>query len=192
MKKMLCLLSVMFICFFMSACGTFPFQPSDKQSSNDKVSKQNNILTAEELEAQLSEQELKIISTAYAVQDERYKALYPDMLQVILQNDTQYDIKSAVIAFAAWDKNNLPVKIKGSIDFSDGAYIVKVNYSDINLIPGDTFGDSYGFNVDESCNIDSFKAIVVSYEAFSGEAWNNPLYRAWCKLYEGVKLPSAE
>lgn len=110
------------------------------------------------------------------------------MLQAILYNGTNLDIKNAVVAFVAWDKNNLPVKIKGSSDFSDGAYIREVNFSDINMVPNSTFGDGQGYAIDENCGINSFKAIVVSYEAFDGTTWQNPLYQDWCKLYEGIKL----
>lgn len=200
MKKVLCLLLAMVIGISLVACGgqskstnnsINKVQTSNTENADTNKKETKKELTAEELETQLSEQELKITSTKYSVQDEQYKSLYPDMMQVILQNDTPYDIKNAVIAFVAWDKNNLPVKIKGSIDFSDGSYIKQVNYTDINLIPGGTFGDSYGFEVDASCGIESFKAIVVSYEAFTGEKWDNPLFKDWCKLYEGVKL-SAE
>lgn len=197
-KKVLGLLVTVVVCFSLAGCGNNAASESNleqkeqiREKAKEGIFEKKKEMTAEELEIQLEEQELKIVSTEYKTQSEQYKSLYPDMLQVILQNDTEYDIKNAVIAFAAWDENNLPVKIKGSIDFSDGAYIRQVNYSDINLIPGATFGDSYGFEIDEKCGIKSFKAIVVSYEAFSGETWSNPLYNDWRKMYEGVKL-SAE
>ena len=140
--------------------------------------------------AEIEEQELKVISTKYVIQDTRYKSLYPDMLQAVIHNSTAYDIKNAVVAFVAWDENNLPVKIKGSIDFSDGVYIKLVNYDDINLVPEKSYGDKSGFKVDEDCGIKDFKAIVVSYETFDGITWENPLYEDWCKLYEGNKLSS--
>lgn len=137
---------------------------------------------------QLESQDFKIIDTKYTVQDEKLKNLYPDLLQVILKNDTEHDIKDAVVAFVGWDDNKLPVKIKGNIDFSDGQYIKLVNYSDINLIPGGTFGEESGFQIDEKIKIKSFKAIVVSYETFDGTTWDNPLYEDWKLLYEGKKL----
>ncbi len=203
MKKLLCLLLALAMCVSLAACGesskndtekdegiitneNVEEAPAETEKETKKIFKKE--LTAEELVAQLNEQELKITSTKYVVQHTEYKSLYPDMMQVILQNDTEYDIKNAVVAFAAWDENNLPVKIKGSTDFSDGSYIKQCNYADINLIPGGTFGNSAGFQVDEACGIKTFKAIVVSYEAFTGEKWENPLYEDWCKLYEGVKL----
>ena len=147
------------------------------------------LLSAAEFEELLAQLPLFISSTQYVVQDEQYKSLYPDMLQAVLQNDTDADIKNAVVAFASWDKNGLPVKIKGSIDFSDGSYIKQVNYADINLVPGDSFGENSGFEVDEACGITHFTAMVASYETFEGDVWENPLFEDWCALYEGTKRP---
>lgn len=145
-------------------------------------------MTVSEFDALLQELPITVTKTEYAVQDENYKSLYPDMLQAILKNNTTVDIKTAIVAFVAWDSNNLPVKIKGSIDFSGGSYIKEVNFSDINIIPGGTYGDSSGYEVDESCGINTFKAVVVSYETFEGSKWENPYYDEFTKLYEGKKL----
>ncbi len=162
----------------------------DSFEASSNKDEQSGISAADEeaLNAEMAKQEFRVISTQYAVQDERYKSLYPDMLRAVVQNDTDKDIKNAVVAFVAWDENNLPVKIKGHIDFSDGEYIAEVSYDDINMIPGSTFGEKSGYEIDENCGIEKFKAIVVSYEAFDGSTWNNPLFRDWKKLYEGVKL----
>lgn len=144
-----------------------------------------------ELNTEIAKQQLRVTSTKYVVQDARYKALYPDMLQVVLQNDTQYDIKNAVIAFTAWDSNKLPVKIVASgVDTSGGDYVRFCNYNDINLVPGAKFGNNSGFSVDEKCGIKYFKAIVVGYETFDGNTWENPLYTDWEELYAGKKLAS--
>ena len=117
---------------------------------------EDNSISEEKLMSLIGEQEVRVISTKYIVQDENYKTLYPDVLQAVLANNTAFDIKNAVVAFVAWDNNNLPVKIKGSIDFSDGAYIRKVNYSDINMVPNSTFGDKSGFEIAEECGIKTF------------------------------------
>lgn len=165
-----------------SASGT----PEPVQTSAPPEAEEVTVGPAE-LEELLVGQPLAVVDTEYVVQDEQYKSLYPDMLQATLKSAAPADIKDAVVAFAAWDKNDLPVKIKGSIDFSGGAYIKEVNYSDINLIPGDTFGDSYGFEVDEACGIQRFVAIAVSYDTFEGDSWENPYYDAWREMYEGQK-----
>lgn len=93
------------------------------------------------------------------------------------------DIKSCVIAFAAWDSNNLPVKILGQYDY-EGSYVQKVNYDAINLVDGDTYGENSGLALDEDCNsIVTIKAVVVSYEDFDGNTWNNPYYDTWVYTY---------
>ena len=140
-----------------------------------------------QLASLLKKQPLSITKTKYLVQHKYYKALYPDMLQAILFNRSKEDIKDAVIAFVAWDKNNLPVKIKGNIDYTDGEYIRYVSYSGINLVHGKTYGRRSGFEVDYSCRIKKVKAIVVQYETFDGKTWYNPYMTAWSNMYGGGK-----
>lgn len=162
------------------------FEVTKKDSSSTGTSSD---VSGDELEKLINNQDVTITSTKYVVQDENYKSLYPDMLQAVISNKTKEDIRDAMVAFVAWDANGLPVKIKGSIDFSEGAYIREVNYSDINLVPNSSFGDNSGFSIDENCSIDEFKAIVVSYTTFDDETWENPHYEDWCKQFEGKKLP---
>ena len=141
----------------------------DASSSKEEITEQEMSIT--EFEELLSEQPLAVISTKYIVQDEQYKSIYPDMLQAIVQNNTTEDIKNAVVAFVAWDSNSLPVKIKGQFDFGETTYLKQVNYSDINLIGGDTYGQENGYSLDENCQIATFKAIAVSFETFDGDTW---------------------
>ncbi len=162
---------------------------SDKAEfvSGGSSSSANEGANEEEILAAIEEQPFKVISTDYIVQSDEYKSIYPDMLQAVLENNTELDIKSAVVAFVAWDKNGLPVKIEGQFDFNGGAYIQKANYDSINMVPGSTFGQDKGYSLSDNCEISSFKAIVVSYEAYDGTTWSNPEYNNWKKLYEGVK-----
>lgn len=156
--------------------------------AESKTEVKNTAVDESTLNSNLNSQEVRVTSTKYVVQDESYKALYPDMLQAIVTNDSKLDIKNAVVAFVAWDKNKLPVKIKASFDFTDGSYVRQVDYKDINLAAGTSYGDSSGFEVDEECKIAECKAIVVSYEAFDGTTWENPYYSDWLGLYEGKTL----
>lgn len=158
------------------------------EPSNKLESEPVNNLAMTELDEVLKTQELAVTQVNYLVQNEQHKTLYPDMLQAIIKNNTQLDIKNAVVCFVAWDINNLPIKLKGSIDFSDGAYIKPVNFTDINLVPNEEFGHNSGFEIDENSRIHTFKAIVKSYEAFDGSTWENPHYSDFISLYEGVKL----
>lgn len=129
-----------------------------------------------------------IIKTKHIVRDKQCKHLYPDMLQAVIKNKTSVKIKDVVVAFVAWDKDNSPVKIKESIDFGDGAYIKTVNYTDINLIPGGIFKGQRGLEIDESCEINTFKSIVLSYTNYKEETWINPQFEKFCSLYEGKQL----
>lgn len=151
-------------------------QPPAEESGSDLLS-------------QIEAQEVRITATRYVVQSDEYKALYPDMLQAVITNDSDRDIKDAVVAFVAWDENGLPVNIKGQFDFTNGSYVKKVNYAGINLIPGKSFGENQGFSLEENNKIETFLAIVVSYEDFDGNTWENPLFSEWCRRYEGVRYP---
>lgn len=143
---------------------------------------------SEELEASLASQPVFVSSTEYVIQNEQYKSLYPDMLQAIVQNNSEDDIRDAVIAFVGWDANGLPVKIKGQMSFDEPEYVTEVSFENINLVPGGSYGDSSGYAIDETSGIASFKAIVVSYTNFEEETWENPDYEAFCDLYEGKRL----
>lgn len=164
------------------------FSASENAADGSADKKAESSVTAEELESNLSEQPVVVIKTEYVVQNQQYKTIYPDMLQAVIQNNTEEDIKDAVIAFVAWDSNNLPVKIVGQFDFDDGSYVKKVNYTDINLAGGNTYGEKSGYSLNEHCEIENFKAIVVSYETFEGETWENPYFDDFRSLYEGKKL----
>ncbi|MCD4713394.1 MAG: DUF5780 domain-containing protein [Clostridiales bacterium] len=98
------------------------------------------------------------------------------------------DIENGVVAFVAWDDNKLPMKIKGRINFTEGAYVKLVNYNDINLVPGKTYGHDSGFELEENHIIKTFKAIVVSYKSFNGVIWDNLLFEDWKSVYEGNRM----
>ena len=137
-----------------------------------------------------SEDNTLYVSDAFlTVQSTEYKSLYPDLLQAILVNNTEHDIKNAVVAFLAWDDNNLPLLIKSQFDFNAAAYVMRANYSGINMVPGSTFGEKTGVKLNESINgVATVKAIVMSYETFDGDTWSNPGYDAFIEQYAGKKL----
>lgn len=144
--------------------------------------------TKEKLEEEISKQPVRVIETNYIIQDTTYKALYPDVLNAIIENNSDKNIKNAIVAFVAWDSNNLPVKIEGWLSIADAVYLKECNYEAINLVPGACFGEGYGYQLDENCNIAKVKAIVVSYETFDGETWTNPLYGKFKEFYENKVL----
>lgn len=145
-------------------------------------------MSAEELETEIQKQPCFVTECEYYVQDNQYKALYPDLMIAKLMNQSGTAIKNAVVAFAAWDENNLPVLID---TIGNGEYVVHCSMNGINLADGETMTDA-GMQVDsqqaERGEIKSFKAIVVSYEDFDGNTWRNPLYDNWVKLYREQAL----
>lgn len=157
-----------------------------------EITTDEKVMSASELEAALSTQPVCVISTKYVVQNEQYKSLYPDMLNAVIKNNSGSEVKNAVVAFVAWDSNNLPVKIQGQYDYEGGTYVKQCNYNDANMIDGATFGENGGYSLSaQGAKIATFKAIVVSYTDFDGQVWENPLYNDWCELYEDKKLEAA-
>ncbi len=148
-------------------------------------------ITPEKLEEMINNQDVRVVSTELIIQDEDYigKAAYPDLLSAVVRNDSEYDLKNVVVAYVAWDKNNLPVKIAEQWDFDGGAYVAACKFSDANIVPGGEYGKGAGFALSRDCRtLYQFKAIVVSFETFEGGTWTNPYYNYWTKLYAGEKL----
>lgn len=193
MKKLLTLLLASILIFSLTACGSDSDSTAEEGNATDETKEieryEKEEMTLEKLDKLLAEEPLCVTSSSYVAGDPELTALYPSMLSCILQNNSDQDIKDAVIAFVAWDANNLPVVIKSQYDFTDGSYVSQVDYDAINLVPGGTFGQDYGLSLDEESNtITTCKAIPVSYTTFDGETWNNPYYDDFKKLYEGQKL----
>nr|WP_263313487.1 DUF5780 domain-containing protein [Mammaliicoccus sp. Marseille-Q6498] len=144
--------------------------------------------SAEKLENKLKENDLIIQNSQYLVQSEDMKSLYPDILSTVVKNKSNKDIKNISIGYVAWDSNGLPVKIKGKIDFSGGAYYRFGNGEGVNIPPGGTFGENRGLELSEDTNINSFKPIIISYEDFEGHKWKNKNLESFRKIYEGKRL----
>lgn len=164
---------------------------SEDQSGSDKVAESDKLetdLSETELELLLSEQEVRVLYSNYIITDYDNKTLYPDIISATIQNQTKNDIRNAVIGFVAWDKNNLPLKIKSQ--FGQGEFFKQVDYNDINLAFNDTYGNNSGLKIDDTVEIKKLKAVVVSYETFEGEKWENPYLNDFRALYEDKKLTS--
>ncbi|NBJ64195.1 hypothetical protein D5266_03205 [bacterium c-19] len=151
---------------------------------------ESNVDTAEALEQVINKQEVHIVKTNYIVQDTKIKILFPDTLQAVIKNNSKDKIKNVVVSFAAWDENNEPVKLKRSIDFTEGAYVREITLKNIDLASGATFAEEDGFGLNEKCSVHTFKAIVKSYETDEGAIWENPQYNNWVNMYSGVNYSS--
>lgn len=200
MKKVVSLLIVLMLGTMLVSCKNNSSKEDDLTKSNnqnDVIESGNKekpkqetkkILTADELINELNNQPLIVTKTEYIVQDPELKSLYPDMLNVIIQNNSGTDIKSAVVGFVAWDENNFPVKVVGNLDFSGGDYFVQVDYGDVNMVNGASYGDGIGFTLAKDSKISKFKAIVTAYTDFNGNTWSNPLLDDFKDLYVDKKL----
>lgn len=162
-----------------------------RQASNSEATEEEAVADVEpdQFAEELSAQPVYIRNASLIVQSDEYKSLYPDLLQATIVNNSEDDVKDVVVAFMAWDANNLPVLIKTQFDFGAGTYVKQGNYTGVNMVPGSTYGENFGFKLDESVKgVTTVKAIVVSYETFDGETWTNPLYDQYVGQYEGKKL----
>ena len=135
----------------------------------------------------LAQQPLYVSKTNFIAADEKLSSLYPNRLQAVVTNNTDEDIMHAVVAYVAWDASDLPLKIKGEFDFQGGSYVKEVKYADMNLVGGQSYGEDRSYSLSDGDDIESFKAVVVSFETFDGDVWENPYYEDFCELYEGKR-----
>jgi len=144
-----------------------------------------------EFMATLSNLPVAVVGARCVVQSTEYKSLYPDYLQAIITNNSQDDIRDLVVAFAAWDENGMPVKLRGQYDFGSAEYIQVVTFKDANVIPGATYGDNAGYKLAASCNVATVRAMAASYTGLNNQVWNNPYYESFVRKYSGRKLDEA-
>lgn len=131
-----------------------------------------------------SEQLVIVESSKIAIQDSTYKSLYPDMIQVIVNNKSEKTIKSMNIGCLAYDKNGYPLQIKTEFNFSGGNYEFIGNAPNVNIIPGGRFGDNVGWNLDGSHGISKVLACVKTVSFYDGTTWDNPYYEYWLEQYK--------
>lgn len=116
------------------------------------------------------------------------------MLSVDLKNNSDKQIKELVVAFAAWDIDGNPIKLKSASGTSEDAYVKRINMGDVTVAAGQTWmadsgDDVMGYKVaPELSNIAYVKAAVISSTMEDGGSWSNPYYDQWKTTYENVKL----
>lgn len=157
---------------------------------NARIEKENNgeeLLTGDALDSKLKSQDYYIDSTKIEREEDLYLAT-GDMIEAVIKNNSNKTVKNAVVAFVGWDANGCPVRIKGTVDITDGSYTKEVSYSGINLESGKTYGEESGYEIEESLNIKTIKAIVVSVETSNGDKWKNPYYVDFVEAYDDKKI----
>lgn len=205
MKRM-CVYSLLgIVMIFSAACSNGSVNDTKTEKNNESgnaeelktVSKDVIKYEKEELEEK-SLEELKkealdfpveIIDLNILIQDDEYKSLYPDLFSVVVKNNTEVDIRDYKVAMMAWDSNDLPLKLRGQFDFSDGRYVVTVDATDVNLIPGATDGEQSGLPLDDQMkDLQTLEAIVLDYTDFDDNIVENEAAKAFLNAIEGKTL----
>ncbi|UTH15864.1 DUF5780 domain-containing protein [Macrococcus epidermidis] len=185
------LLGIFFLLSLPYVKGEKDLLSSEKASvaakSDDEQVQKKEKYTAARLERAIKKQDLYAVDAKYVVLHDEFKSLYPDNLQATIKNNTDKDIKDVQYGFIAWDKNGLPIKIKGDIDFGK-SYFRGVTADAANIKGYGTFGEDKGYRIDSTIGVHSFKPFVVSYVDFEGKKWTNPLYKDFLKMYQGKRL----
>ena len=164
----------------------FAFNTKTKlyEQKRDRKKKGEPFLTSAELDEKVKEQGLYVTKTNIVRKSEIKKYVSGDYLQAVIQNNSEDTILSCVVAFACWDQDGLPLKIMKPYG-SQGSFIQQVNFENINLKKGNSFGEDSGFEISEDMKTEHVRAIVVSYEGLNGVAWENPYYLDFVEAYEG-------
>lgn len=129
---------------------------------------------------------VEVSSVKVLVQHSEFKALYPDMLNTIVVNNSDKTIKNITIGFLAWDSNNYPIKI--SSPYNQGVFLAEASADSVNIIPGATWGESKGWHLSDNHNISTIKAMVKEVDFYDGTSWSNPLYDSWLNQYKEKPL----
>lgn len=210
MRKKSTLFLAIFLSVFLNGCGnqsekegsgtsnstttSSSVEKSNGVSQNEKTENSSSVSTRKisvaELDKLVSDLDFKVISTEHVKQSDNDsdKDLYPDALQAVVRNDTKDEIKSAELVLVGWDSNDQPVKIREFISPRNNSYLLSCSLGSMNLIPGTTFGENMGMEIDKNCHIAKFKAYAMSYETFDGNKWENPYKQVIEKMYEsGIK-----
>lgn len=136
----------------------------------------------------MAEQLVEVESAKITVQDPQYKALYPDMIQVIVNNKSEKTIKNMQVGALGFDNNGYPLKIKTQLSLSGGDYEFVGNAEDVNIVAGGRFGDNVGWDLDENHGISKVLACVKNVTFYDGSRWDNPYYQYWLDEYKEKPL----
>lgn len=155
---------------------------------NTKLQQKQQADKAQARENAKNSQKVSVENVTIIAQSDKYKILYPDLIQATIKNNSDKTIKDFSIGFIAWDSNGYPIKIKGQIDLSGGSYVF-IGKSDVaNILAGATYGNGKGWGLNENHNISTIYGCVKTVTFYDGTTWNNPYYDYWVSDYSEKPL----
>lgn len=193
MKKYNLFVPLLLLTVSLSACSTKNNTSNDTSTKKqeDKINlkkEEKKNVDVDTLKEQALNFPLEITDSKILVQDDKLKNLYPDLYSVTVKNNSDVDIKEYEVALLGWDENDLPVKIKGDIDFSDGSYTKKLVASDVNLVSGATDGDDGGMGLDKNISLKTLQPVIISFTDFDDNVTKNKNAEPFIKAIEGKKI----
>lgn len=151
----------------------------DDNDINEKINKIEEKVNEQKIEKYRNEQEVIVESTRILSQDTPYKSLYPDMIEVIIKNNSSKTIKDYNVSILAYDSNNYPLKINTQYNFGNINYELIGKGEGANVTPNSTFGKDKGYSLNQDHGISKTIAIVKDVTYYDGSKWENPYYTYW-------------
>lgn len=133
---------------------------------------------------------VSVISTDILVQDTEHKTLYPDLIEVVIKNNSDETLRHYKVGFLAYDESGYPKKIELRFDFSGGDYEKFGVSEDANVLPGETYGKDSGWELSDPHHLHYVLACVYEASFYNDETWENPNYKNWLKTFMGKQLPT--
>ncbi|MDQ0160661.1 DUF5780 domain-containing protein [Alkalibacillus salilacus] len=142
----------------------------------------------EEMKKAKSDQLVVVQESNIVEQSAEHKALYPDMLQMILRNESDKTIENMEVRFLVYDEDGYPVKTRPSMSVSGKVHEFRGNAESINVQPGETFGRENGWEIESPHDAEEVLSVVKTVDFYDGTTWDNPYYDYWIEEYKDEPL----